>query len=804
MRCQKRLLIVLSLSLLFGSDLFAQVTIDTECEIGPEIEYFGWDLKGGVNRFNPPSRAQVYFGDTPANLARIPVFANDHFEDGTIDTDRYENVVRSLENAWAINPDVKVFASIRLEGANTYPEWIESTNTGNIFGNNVFRPVPALYARLLTDYVEYFWQEGVKIDFFGILNETNGSVTPAEYIDTVRMFEDMMIQRGIPEEFRSFEWICADSFRVQPSIGYTRDVLTLGGADTIDIGGAHMYSNIAPENDDNWFNLADELLPGTPLWHTEVHLNRLVAFPDVNMILTIRNAYSVLSGSARSGVSSFVFWADAHSDVEMDEIFKRKAVQMMVGSTPVYTSPVHQVQFNPGEPGDVYHAYRRGNELEVVLFRDGNALSDFHVDVRGRSVRRILEAESFRGPGDILGTSAFQTQLFPVRDEDRGGFTLTQLPADSFTRVKVELGEEPEEIYNFNYESNNQFDSLGGRRFTGFTTSTSDFNPGADAEFGSNVFSINSNIRGNNAGVGFMYLPTGVAWEPNTRYTINVSVLDRAGQPDDGEIEFGLWAGLPADDNGGGAYAGDLSGSNAVAAQTQPSLGTAGQLVIASDSLDSQNGLANGEWSSAVELGCVSESAEYQQYTFATPNSVTDLEPMILFLRSARNGVSQGTGTRVHFDQLTISKEPLQQFIPVNSLIVTQGFQLGTNANLEASDDQRLRFMPSKAVAPGEHVISMVAEANAAAAEEFLLESKSNTPNLTVLIEFFNWTTNAFEIVDADVETITDELRAVTLDPASHVNPNGTVRSRVSWIQSGPLLMFPFNIELDQLGWVGP
>ena len=177
---------------------------------------------------------------------------------------------------------------------------------------------------------------------------------------------------------------------------------------------------------------------------------------------------------------------------------------------------------------------------------------------------------------------------------------------------------------------------------------------------------------------------------------------------------------------------------------------------------------------------------------------------MILFLRSARYGVSQGTGTRVHFDQLTIFKEPLQQFIPVNSLIVTQGIQLGTNANLDASDDQRLRFMPSKAVAPGEHVISMVAEANAATAEEFLLESKSNTPNLTVLIEFFNWTTNAFEIVDADVETVTDDFRSVALDPASHINPNGTVRSRVSWIQSGPLLIFPFNIELDQLGWAGP
>lgn len=790
-----------------GSLTYGQITVDVDCPIGPEIEFFGWDLKGSTSLGNPLSRAQAHYEDTAANLVRIPVFATSHAENGDVDLTRYNNVLASLQNILSINPDVKVFASLRLEGANTFPEWIESNNDGSIFGNSVKRPDPDRYSQLLTDYVEFMWMQGIKIEYFGIMNEVRAAILPNEFIDTTRLFRQKMIDRGIPEDFRTFEWIGAETFAVTPSVAYTRDVIELGGADTITLGGAHMYPIMAQENDNAWLNFAAELPQGTPLWHTEVHMPVLQNISSVSSnVRIIRNSYAILGGAARSGISGFVWWARGDSQTTVTRILKRRAIDIMLGSQPVRTTPEHPVQFSATENGDLFQAYRKGDIVEIVLIRDNeNPLTDLHVDLQGRAMRRFVEIEGYRGTGTELGTGAFQFTPIPVRDADGGGFTIPQLAADSFSRIQIELAPEPEVVFSFDYESNGQFDSLGGRRFTAFGTTTSNFDAGADVEFGSSIMAVNSSTTGNNTGPGFMYLPTNVAWEPNTRYTINLSVLDRAGQADDAEIEYGLWSGLPIDDNGGGAYAGNLSGNNAVAAQTMPSLGTSGQLIIVSDGLDSENGLANGNWAGAADLGCTSEQAAYQQFSFATSNDVTSLDPMVLFLRTARNAQTNGTGRRAHFDNITITKEPLVQFIPVAFLSTPQGIQFGAaGANIATSDDDRLKFIPSKPVARGEASVIMVMEALAPTADSFIFEVKASSPNLTYIVEPFNWTTNQFEVLTAGQGSFSDQLLNLALDPALHVNQNGIVRTRIRWIQAGPVIAFPWNIEVDLMGWQGP
>lgn len=52
---------------------------------GPRVERWGWDLKAFADRIDTPGEAQKLYGDLPANLVRFPIFADAHFQNGTVD-----------------------------------------------------------------------------------------------------------------------------------------------------------------------------------------------------------------------------------------------------------------------------------------------------------------------------------------------------------------------------------------------------------------------------------------------------------------------------------------------------------------------------------------------------------------------------------------------------------------------------------------------------------------------------------------------------------------------------------------------
>ena len=72
--------------------------------------------------------------------------------------------IRAVLNA---NPDVELFASLKLQGANTFPDWVSQPSndwpaeTGGIFGNTVDRPNPEHYSTMVADYLSFLRDEGI-------------------------------------------------------------------------------------------------------------------------------------------------------------------------------------------------------------------------------------------------------------------------------------------------------------------------------------------------------------------------------------------------------------------------------------------------------------------------------------------------------------------------------------------------------------------------------------------------------------------------------------------------------------------
>lgn len=208
-------------------------------------------------------------------------------------------------------------------------------------------------------------------------------------------------------------------------------------------------------------------------------------------------------------------------------------------------------------------------------------------------------------------------------------------------------------IFSQQFDSTANWDDNDGRRYTTFGTGVANFSGDlldangdstgtSVSEVASSAFgATNNNDGGNNPGPGFAYIPTGVAWEPNKDYSIDFLV----GQRDDGQfsnsiVEYGLWAGLPADDTGPGDY--NSGTAETFEAGTRPSLGTEGAIRISAGRIGDGNAMFVSDLSGT--------STPDEVFLFSTGEDVSGLGEMVLFLRTDTD--------RIHWDNVEVSAIP--------------------------------------------------------------------------------------------------------------------------------------------------
>ena len=126
---------------------------------------------------------------------------------------------------------------------------------------------------------------------------------------------------------------------------------------------------------------------------------------------------------------------------------------------------------------------------------------------------------------------------------------------------------------------------------------------------------------------------------------------------------------------------------------------------------------------------------------------------------------------------------------------------------LELSDDSRVRLAPGFTLNSKEPPIWLALDATvsdpAAESFRFLLESQGNTPSLSASVEVWNRNTNSFELVAEEDATFGfEQFFSIDLSDrvSDFVQPDtGEVRSRVGWSQTGFVLLFPWEISIDQI-----
>ncbi|MEN1679076.1 MAG: dockerin type I domain-containing protein [Planctomycetota bacterium] len=414
------------------------VTINTGVSVGPMVQRWGWDTKGGSSRFNTVAKASVAYNGTPANLLRAPIEPTFHNPDGTINLSQYNSDIAAIRNVLQVNPNVEVFASVKLRGGDTFPEWLGAATpdwpagTGSIFSNPSPRPNPELYSELVANYVEMLRDEGIDIDYLGLNNETDGALGVNRYIATARMLRNELETRGVPTEYRDFQLVGPDTFGLGTAETILASVASENALDTIDIIGSHFYPQHNSGSANQWGNLADDY--GKPLWHTEVHMPIGNDQYDGIREQAIRDTLSVLFASNREGVDSFVWWGYASDQNAVGQWVKAEVINTTLGATPVSTTPGFSAKSDPtGEP--LYQAYVEDGRVSLWVSNPGDTLDDVAVNLDDG----FLRLPGVAGPFDTnlatfrdarTGAGATITSAL-LPDADGQGFVIDSIPASA-------------------------------------------------------------------------------------------------------------------------------------------------------------------------------------------------------------------------------------------------------------------------------------------------------------------------------------------------------------------------------------
>lgn len=131
----------------------------------------------------------------------------------------------------------------------------------------------------------------------------------------------------------------------------------------------------------------------------------------------------------------------------------------------------------------------------------------------------------------------------------------------------------------------------------------------------------------------------------------------------------------------------------------------------------------------------------------------------------------------------------------------------GTLASLRFSDNDRLRFRLAPSLAPTAPWMAVILNGTSPSMSPNRLDmiaEEHASENVTRRVEFFNWTTNAFEVVHSKITTTSSDSitnAVVTSNPSRFVNQaNGAMRARISYIDPTPVAS-PLEARVDHARW---
>lgn len=148
------------------------------------------------------------------------------------------------------------------------------------------------------------------------------------------------------------------------------------------------------------------------------------------------------------------------------------------------------------------------------------------------------------------------------------------------------------------------------------------------------------------------------------------------------------------------------------------------------------------------------------------------------------------------------------QVLPASFILNRGSILTGDTTDLMFSDDSRLQIRPGVVLSSSQAPIQLTVEGTSPTASpttmSLRLEHQASATALARTVEAYNYTTGQWVVVNTTTSTTTgDTLANIPVGSAAQFVQAGTrtVRMRVSYRQTGPVLGFPYTVRLDLAVW---
>lgn len=356
---------------------------------------------------NVTATAQKLYGDMNLTVLRIPVFALQPITDPI-----YDNVITVVNAVKAVNPNVKIFASIAngdgyddndLHGVHKFPSSWSGCCPYNVYDLNL-----TAYAAYLDSFMTRMSNAGITVDILGPWNED-----PADDSDHQKIF-DQMTQLG------NTQTIGVERWALQSSVNDVDDI-----EDRVDFVGSHFYDDdqiAETEWESKWKELVDK--SEDPVWFTEA-----TRYKTDDGIARVIDGFSQIIPSMNGGASNVTFY----------QVVKR-FVYANGNALPIKYSAYKNLVNN--SKGALRVSSTSNINVKRVVFANNNTL-DVHIvnkDTEDHQTR-IKILEGFKATGLITRTTwdANHTETVDTFDSKNLSQILVTSPAYSYCHYKITL-----------------------------------------------------------------------------------------------------------------------------------------------------------------------------------------------------------------------------------------------------------------------------------------------------------------------------------------------------------------------------
>ncbi len=399
------------------ADTSGDVVISPESR-GVFINRFFMDYKSKGHHFKvSDAELDQLFVKDGFNGIRTPIWGSlsrpAHPSAGKVVASYYDDHAGVILRAKQRNPDLIVFASKKLDGKNSFPDWTKAAD-----GDGVR---PEAYATLLADYLEHMKARGITIDVLGIDNErafNEGKIGPRRHVEIVDALRALSVSRG----FEMPRIIGPEDYGPGRN-HWMGNLMDKGWGDRLDIYGTHYYPHLRP-----LARLQADLARtgNREKWHSELHW----AQKDKDDMLEAEEAICALWDCTDNGMNGLMWWGYRRSGFRGS--LMRAFSAPLVNARPVAVDDVDGADIS--KCGKLQtRAFLKGNQLTVYALNinSGKNYSNmvFRVDsgciVGDVSVRQWTNVNDAEGAALAIPAKGAQGFEFSLPDRSISAFTFT-------------------------------------------------------------------------------------------------------------------------------------------------------------------------------------------------------------------------------------------------------------------------------------------------------------------------------------------------------------------------------------------